>query len=496
MSEDTLIQIRTDGEKLLSSLERYYYSNFTGLSKKAGVQGIFGSYEEFTDTGLFISINEKISSDTESGSVPRLMLLRSFLGDMYVLSRVSELTDKILTLESKLTLNLGEEKIPFRSSPVAILNETKKKKRDEIDASREIAQAELAQHYSERLYLTLAASEELGFSDYGELMEHIDRRGMAALTDEANKFLRDTEYVSKEMLEWFFMKHMELPLKDASHSDIAYLLNSFELKGGFPDKDYTISAARVLDDSGLVNSSDVKAESGKRAGKAQGSFLFLTLPPGEMAVSIYPAGGPEDYEGYLGSLGSALAFAFTEKDDDFEYRYLRNPDHTEIFSELFKNLVCEQKWLDRYIDCERGDDFYKLLYLRRLMRARLTAGRVIYERSLYSGEDRESLKALFKEIMDGALHAAVPEGDFLSEADIRKPMHSPADFKSLLLEPSLSNYLKERHDEEWWRVPEAGSELKNLWSVGGRVGLEDISGLTGFDGTADELRSVFERELG
>ena len=399
-------------------------------------------------------------------------------------------------IEKTLELKIDEKKIPYRSAYVKSLSKSKKRKRDEIESYREKALEELIPHYSERLYLTLAASEELGFSNLIELKQHTSLSGIKALTDEAEKFLHDTEYVSREMLEWLFMKDMELPLKDASEGDLNFLLSSFELKAGFPKKDYTVPAARVLDDSGLVNSSAVNAESGKRAGKAPGSFLFLTSPPAEMAVSIFPEGGPGDYENYLSALGGALSFVFTDQDESFEHRFLRDPVNTELFSELFKGLVYEPTWHERYIDFERSEDFFKLLNLRRLMQARFAAGRAVYEAALYSGESEENLKAMYKEVMEKALHTQVSEGDYLLEPDIRKPMQSIAKLRSLMMEPYLSKYLKERYDEEWWRVGDAGSELKGIWSRGGRESSADIASLVGFNNASDELRSVFERELG
>lgn len=493
MSEDTLTHLRVQGESLFSSLQREYRSNLTGLSKKSGVEEIFNSHREFAEPELFLSLNEKLNSeeDTEAG----LSLLRAFLADMFILGRTASLSDKVLSLEASTTVNIGKKKIPYRSAFQKILGSPKKKKRDEIESRRIEAQEDLISPLKEIIYESAGASESLGFPNLKKLEEHTELGDTGALAQDARLFIRDTEYVSKEMLDWFFMKHLELPLKDSSATDLSFMLNSFELKGGFPDKEYFVPAARVLDDSGLVNSSDVPVDSKKRSGKATGSLLFLTSPPSEMAVSIFPAGGPTDYEAYLGALGSALSYAFTDRDDNFEYRCLRDPVHTEIFSELFKNLVFERKWLDRYIDSEKGDDFFKLLFLRRLMYARSAAGTLIYETLLYSGENLDNLPDIYKEIMQEALHVQVSERDFLKIAGAIKPMRSFSRFKSILIEPALSKYIKESFDEEWWRVREAGDYLRDIWSKGGRCGSEEISGLSCFDGTCDLLSKIFEREL-
>lgn len=494
MSKDTITQIRSQGENLFSSLQSGFYSNLSGLSKKSGIEEIFNSHREFSEPELFQAINEQVKAEDESET--GLNLLRAYLADMYIISRASLQIDKVLTTGARSVLKIGKKRIPFRSAEQKILNEPKKQKRDEIESHRTKALEKLIPHLLDMHYVTAGASENLGFSNYAGLKEYTELEGTSALAEEAKLFIRDTEYVSKEMLEWFFVKHMEFPLKDASTADVAFMLNSFELKGGFPDKEYATCAAKLLDDSGLVNSSVVTADSEKRKGKSFGAYLFPTSPPNEMEVSIFPAGGPCDYESYFSALGSALSYAFTDRDDDFEYRYLRDLSQTKTFSELFKNLIFERKWADRYIDYEPSEDFYKLLFLRRLMSVREEAGRLIYEGLLYSGEDTDNLPDMYKEVMEQALHARVNERDFLNISDIRQPMSSVSRFKALLIEPSLTKYLQESFDEDWWRVREAGDYLRNIWSKGGRQNSIELGEIISFDGTAAGLGRVFERELG
>jgi hypothetical protein len=494
MSKDTLAQIRTQGERLFSALQREFYSNLTGLHKKSRIEEIFNSHREFGEPELFESINEQVKAENESET--GLKLLRAFLADMFIMSRVSPRIDKILSLEARSVLKIGKKRIPYRSALQKILNEPKKQKRDEILSHRTEVQEKLIPHLLEMRYETAGASENLGYSSYSGLMDYTAGTDITVLSQVAKLFIRDTDYISKEMLEWFFMKHMEFPLKDSTWADVAFMLNSFDLKAAYSENDYTVCAAKVLDDSGLVNSSDVSVDSEKRKGKSFGSYLFPTSPPHEMSVSIFPAGGPYDYEAYLSALGSALSYAFTDRDEDFEYRCLRDPSLTKTFSEVFQNLVYERKWLDRYIDYDQGDDFFKLLFLRRLMYTRLAAGRLLYEGLLYSGESIDSLPDIYKEIMEQALHTRVSGRDFLTPEDIREPMLSVSRFKALLIEPYLSKHLQETYDEQWWRVKDAGTELKNIWSEGGRCRLEEISETSGFDGTAAELRGIFERELG
>ncbi len=60
----------------------------------------------------------------------------------------------------------------------------------------------------------------------------------------------------------------------------------------------------------------------------------------------------------------------------------------------------------------------------------------------------------------------------------------------------LSSYLKERFDEEWWRVPDVGEFLKGLWRDGGRITLEELAVKTvEMPRGAEYLRRVIEKEI-
>jgi hypothetical protein len=282
VSENTIISLRKKGENLHSSLQRELYSNLTGLKREPEIEKIFKSEREFCDPALFKSINETPASEEEKTGV---MLMSQFLADFFINCGAAHLTDRILAFETTKELRIGKKRIPYRSAQTKTLNEHKKQKRDEIERHRTEVLEELNPYLGEKLYLTGGTSETLDFTSYAALKEHIEGDSIGALSEEAKLFIRDTEYIAKEMLEWFLMRRMGFPLEDAAYYDAAFMFNSFELGGAFKKDGYTRSAARMLDDSGLTNSADVKVESAKRAGKAPGGLFFPIAPPLEMAVS-------------------------------------------------------------------------------------------------------------------------------------------------------------------------------------------------------------------
>lgn len=493
MNGDTRRRIRREGEKLLRALNRELYLNAAGLKQSADTRAIFDSHREFEEPELFRSARETGSQDKDGK--PGNRLLQAFLAGSYLSAKTSRSTDDILSFETKESITADRKTIPFRAVEAEILSEPKKHKRDEIISRREEKSKKLLPLLRQKLALITEGSEELGFSDYGSLRSETDELDIMQLSEHAALFLKDTEYVSKDMLGWFLGKVMDLKLKDASLYDLSYLFNADELKGYFPTRDKTFLTGRVLEETGLTPEGNITLDEEKRKGKKSGCLCFPLDPPREIAITLYPAGGVRDYDSYFKALGRSLCYAFTEPEDDFEFRFLREEALVMVFSELFGNLVYEPKWLRKYLRIDAEGDFMKFLNLRRLMSVRITAGRTVFESGMYRNPDMEEMPGRFREIMENASHCKANESEYIS--GLSCPLASACRFNGLLLEPALVNYLRENFDEEWWRIAPAGDFLKDMWCEGGRVSAKELS--RKIDSGAPDtvmMSEVFEKVLG
>ena len=470
MNADTLRFIRSEGALLLSETRREIWENLTGIKTQSRLSGIYGQKRDFLEPELVLSCAAYTGADEEEKA--RNNLLRAFLLSMYLTGKTASLSDRILSLEAGQEFSAAGKKLTPRSAEAHILSEPRKSRRDEIDAKSGEILSGLDTLCLRKLDLLTECSETLGFGTYGELLEAATGTILSRAAEEAEKFIRDTDYISGEMLEWFLSRKIDVRLKDASFSDTVFLFNTDELGGYFPKPDREDFTGKVLGGMNLDPKRAIRFDTAKRAGKAVNGFSLAFGKPLEPGISIYPLGGVHDYDAILGSLGHALTYAFTDPEDDFEFVSLRDTRLTDIFSALLGGLIYEPAWLKRYLKIDSQGDFRKFLNLRRLMRARLEAGRAVCTREVYAAAEPGSLSEIFSEIMSGAAKCRFDGRKFLTA--FLSPVRSPFSFNALLTLPCLRNFMKESFDEEWWRTSAAGDFLMGIWSVGGRISSDSL----------------------
>ncbi len=475
MSGDTVRFIRSEGVRLLTDLNRELWLNLTGRKTGTRTADIYGSRRELLEPGLYLSYRGPAGGDEEERA--RHRLISSFLAGTLLEGKSSDITDRILALEAGAEFRAGGKNLTLRSAKAALLSEPKKQKRDEIATGDPEVLSGLNDLCLRKLGIMTECSESLGFGSYGELLDAASGAGIVRLGEEAKRFLYDTDYIARDMLGWIFMKKMELPLKDASISDMTYLFNSGELRGYFPKPDPAVLAKTVIEGMSLTPPREITIDTEKRAGKETEGFSLPLNPPFETAISIYPAGGIRDYESFLRSLAHALCFCYTDPGDDFEFVFLRDGALTDLFSGLLGGLVCEPRWMRRHLKIDAGGDFLDFVRLRRLMTARLDAGRALYARELFGSGDTRDLPEIFTEIMSGAAQCTADGRNYIAE--FISPLYSPFRFKAALAGTGLRRYMMESFDEEWWRTSAAGEFMRGVWSRGGRLTAESFLATAG-----------------
>ncbi len=490
MSRETIRHIRAEGEKAYEALSKELYLNYAGLKNKTDITGILKSFQDLLEPEVFSSLREAKTDVEEEKNGIQLML--SFLSETILLSKTSQIRDSILYLEASSIFSLGKTKIPFRSSRAALLKKSKKQETQEIQERREAILSKLNQLYLRQYAYKQKDSHDLGFSSYLHMYEAIEGLNTSKLVEKAKEFIRDTEYISRDLLKWFFLKRMDIKLKNANLNNMFYLLNSFEL-GAFPKMNPHSLAKALLSETALNPQAKIMFDSEKRKGHVSGTMCYASNPGVEILISTNTQGSIWDYESFLGSFGESLSYGYTERDENFEYKYLREKSFLGLFSELFKNLIFEPGWIKKHLRQDETNDFLKFLYLRRLMLERILSAKLIYEAALYQGQENKA--EMYKEIMEIAIHCKASKHDYLF--DIEPHLSSADSFKATIIEPQLRTYLIDNFDEQWWREKEAGEFLVNIWRTGGRTSVNNISEKYGFGDTdMSDLSKIYEEVLG
>lgn len=482
MYENAVKEICEASDKLLRELNHEKYNNLSGLKSKSDLQGVFKNHPDFKDPGAFMSTEEiQTLNETEEAG---LKLVRAFLARTFLEAGSANLRDQILNTESGAVITCDTRPVSYRSAIDEIRNETKRSNRERIDRTRREIVLSLNPLYLKLFEALHRGSEELGFPTYLNLLDYTEGVGVIALGIKARRFLTDTDYVYRDLLRWFLRKRMELKQEELTVNDLHHLFSSFELREKFPKSMAAVIAGRIFAEMDIEVTRNLKIDCEKRYGKISGSICLPSGVTNRVLCSINPIGGIEDYESYLETLGKALSYTHTEPDAPFEFRMLRDSTCLEVPSQLFKNLVYQPMWIKRYLKDDPGRDFLEFLYLRRLSTLRYYCGKFIYESLVHESLEQREISEHYADTLKEATLAKHDKADYLIE--IEPFLFSAVYLNAAFLEVSLSAFLRDTFDEEWWRIKEAGNFIVNLFKDGGRITSRDLAkkcGLKEIDST-------------
>ncbi len=246
----------------------------------------------------------------------------------------------------------------------------------------------------------------------------------------------------------------------------------------------------------------VRYDVGDRPGKRARAFCAPVRVPDEVYLVLRPQGGAGDWRALLHELGHALHFGYTRADLPFEARWAGDASVTEAFAMLFDHLLHDGGWLlrstelgrARVAEFRRSMAFEELHYLRRY------AAKLRYELELYAalGAERvdwSTVDDAYVEILGAATRMRYQRADAVVDVDPR--FYAARYLRAWQLQAVLSESLRERFDDDWWRNPRAGPALVDeLWGDGQREGAEALAARVAGAGLsfAPVLRAV-ERSL-
>ena len=491
MSTDAIRLVRDEGKTICQALRKEFYLNFSGKKTKTEFKEIFKPQRDLLETEIFESLKDAMHNNEEDRVGAKLM--HSFLAQTILLSKSPQIEDGILEIESSSRFTVGKTRVPFRASRKALLSKSKGSEIKDIHEKRGAILSKLNELYLRQYAYLQKDSHDIGFSSYLNLYETTENHKAVELAEKAKELIRDTEYISRELLSWFMSKRMDLKLKDANSSNLFYLLNSFELKDCFPKINTHSLAQAILDETEINLPAKIMFDTEKRDGHTVESIPYIMNPGVEMIISTNFTRSVWDYESFLESFGYCLCYGFTNRDDYFEFAHLRERSFLKTFSGLFKNLAYEPSWLKKHTKLDADSDFIKFLYLRKLIKLRILCAKVIFETALYQKQDDK--KEMFKEIMKTATYCDTSDKDYLY--DIQPHLSSLDEFKGNIIQTDLKTLLIDNYDEEWWRNSEASNFLVSIWETGGRTSTQVLSQEYNFSDTdITKLLKTFEEFLG
>jgi hypothetical protein len=321
-----------------------------------------------------------------------------------------------------------------------------------------------------------SALSELGVEPAAAAIE-VQSRGWTSAAEDAERLLGATDALAEDLGSWLVERSTgarRYPAGAERH-DVLYTVYSAAAASAFPRGEQLRTVRRWAEmlrldptEGGLIRLDDEE-----RPLKRGGAAAFALEPPVEIRVSWFPQLGPRALAALLGALGEALLLAGPPEDAPPEDRWLGDGAVRAACRALLAGLPRDPSWLRRCAKEDVGRDGERAIAYGDVVEARLAAASVLSSLEAHgSGGLSSRAEAAHRELYARATRAELPSALALREID--PWVSSWAQLRGLALAARLRVWLRERHDEDWWRNPRALAELRALWARGGRPSASEL----------------------
>jgi hypothetical protein len=459
----SLERLREDGQTFMQEISREYYLALGGLKPMAELQPIYEKHCGIMNPDALEMTLEAFRAATPGKEhYVRTRMLLEWLVGLQSMRQLAPLDEREMAWETSAMATLADgSKIQFERVPIEIANAADRAHRLEIYHARSrLVEAELAPMRRDRFARERDIIEGLGLaSGYNATWELIAGISLTDLRAQCEKFLRDTQAMWDETAPRFIKRVLGIDPREATRADAMALFRAHEFDGAFPAREMEARVQGQVREMGVdpVAAGRIRLDTGEREGKRSRAFCAPVRVPDEIYLVLRPHGGQTDWTTFLHELGHALHFAYMRADYPFEYRWLGDNSVTESYAMLFDGLMQDSGWLKRYTDLgeakvptfTRSGGFEELHFLRRY------CAKFIYETQLYGGDvSLESLPDLYVDLLTKATSFQYSRADAF--VDVDPGYYSARYLRAWQLQALLSEALRDRYDEDWWRNPRAG----------------------------------------
>jgi hypothetical protein len=370
-------------------------------------------------------------------------------------------------------------------------NEPDRGRRERLDrAMWEATEEHLNPVYLDGVEIVRRELPALGASTYGELYEKFGFR-LKELAAQCEGFLADTERLYEEQMGRASRELLGLSLDELARWDVQRMVRSPQWDEGFPGEKLVPALKTTLSDLGidLDRQENIHLDIEQRPSKTPRAFCSPIEVPEKVMLVIQPIGGADDWRAFFHEAGHAEHFANTSRDLTMEERRLGDVAITEGWAMLMQHLTDEPAWLTRRLDFPRPDEYAAEGMLWLLFFVRRYSAKLLYELEFDQAADVSSMAKRYAEILGDALKFEISEANYL--ADIDSGFYVTSYLRSWAFECQLRDHLRERYGNDWFTRREAGSLLRELWSLGQQPTADEL--LKDVTGAEIEMSAVADR---
>jgi hypothetical protein len=476
LSQQELDAFRDRSDRFIATLDQEYYDHYAGLKESFDLAPIYEEFADLTTLAQAQAIGDSVDGDRRVRELWRFAC-EGYLGNI---TKVQE--EKVAGLEATLDVQVDGEAIGFRDLRPRIANEPDRGKRERLEFARnEATEEKLTPLYLEGFTRAQEGVRALGAENYVDLYRRFGLE-LDALATQCRALLADTEEVFENAADRLFRKGVGIGLAEAERWDVTRVLRATGWDSGFPADRMLPALEATLSGLGvdLGSQANVHLDLEDRKLKSPRAFCSPIEIPGKVMLVIKPMGGFDDWRALFHEAGHTEHFAHTSSNLSVADRRLGDNAVTEGWAALFEHLTSEPAWLNRRLDFSdpaglAADAAVQLLWIARRYSAKL-----LYELEFHAAADVTQMRSRYVELLGDALKVEPSPTDYL--ADIDSGFYVSSYLRSWAFEAQLRDHLCERFGEEWFSKREAGSLLRELWSLGQSVTaeelLKDVTGAT------------------
>jgi hypothetical protein len=272
---------------------------------------------------------------------------------------------------------------------------------------------------------------------------------------------------------------------EPSAAHAAYVFRLTPLADVYSKERATEICVATLHDLGFDLNADenIRTDLEDRPQKAPRPSVIASDPPTVVHLITRPQGGLQDYQDFLHEAGHALHYAGCDPTLPYTFRALsRDYSLTEIYSYIVQSIAREPGWHAAYFGLppDRAAENAEAAHFLDVFMFRRYLAKLQFELDFWSrfGEDGGT-PAGYAVRLTEATGLGYRSDRYL--ADMDSGFYSADYLRAWIRSAQLRMYLRAEVGEDWWRRPETGDFLRQLFREGMRPSNEEIAGRIGFD---------------
>jgi hypothetical protein len=233
----------------------------------------------------------------------------------------------------------------------------------------------------------------------------------------------------------------------------------------------------------LAAKSNIKLDLDDRPQKSPRACVIASDPPSVVHLITRAQGGLHDYQAFLHEAGHALHYGGVDASLPYTFRRISR-DHalTEIYSYIVEAISREAGWHERHFDLsdeQAAENAEATVFLEALLFRRYEA-KLRYELGFWSRFASDGgTPGGYEEFLTEATGIRYRSDGYLSDMDAG--FYSADYLRAWIRSAQLRRNLIDTVGEDWWRNPQTGELLSDLFRQGTKLSSEEVAARLGYD---------------